>query len=58
MLRVQSFESQFDTSGNMWAQSWTNVYDLVVPYPKKTSVDVTEQMKQQVKLENVYCLIY
>lgn len=36
--------------GNMWAQSWENIYSLVVPFPEKTSIDVTEQMKQQ-----VYC---
>jgi len=30
--------------GNMWAQSWENVYSLAVPFPNKTSVDVTEQM--------------
>jgi peptidyl-dipeptidase A len=32
----------------MWAQSWENIYPLVVPFPKKASIDVTEQMKQQV----------
>ena len=32
----------------MWAQMWDNFYSLVVPYPTKASVDVTEQMKQQV----------
>ena len=32
----------------MWAQMWDNIYSLVVPYPKKASVDVTDQMKQQV----------
>jgi len=33
--------------GNMWAQTWDNVYSLTVPFPGKTSVDVTEQMKAQ-----------
>uniref|UniRef100_A0A0P4W2J2 Angiotensin-converting enzyme n=1 Tax=Scylla olivacea TaxID=85551 RepID=A0A0P4W2J2_SCYOL len=33
--------------GNMWAQSWAEIYDLVIPYPGKTSVDVTPQMVQQ-----------
>lgn len=32
----------------MWSQSWANVYSLMIPYPDKASVDVTEQMKQQV----------
>jgi hypothetical protein len=34
--------------GNMWAQSWEHIYPLVVPFPEKASIDVTEQMKQQV----------
>ncbi|EFX86561.1 hypothetical protein DAPPUDRAFT_307858 [Daphnia pulex] len=33
--------------GNMWAQSWEHIYPLVVPFPEKASIDVTEQMKQQ-----------
>ena len=32
----------------MWAQSWENIYSLVVPFPEKASIDVTEQMIQQV----------
>ena len=34
--------------GNMWSQSWAEIYDLAIPYPGKTSVDVTPQMVQQV----------
>ena len=34
--------------GNMWAQSWEEIYDLVIPYPGKSSVDVTDAMKSQV----------
>lgn len=30
--------------GNMWAQSWVNIYDLVEPYKNKTSLDVTANM--------------
>ena len=26
--------------GNMWAQEWTNIYDLVEPYPGEPSLDV------------------
>ncbi|XP_045116015.1 angiotensin-converting enzyme-like isoform X1 [Portunus trituberculatus] len=33
--------------GNMWSQSWAEIYDLAIPYPGKTSVDVTPQMVQQ-----------
>ena len=33
----------------MWAQTWENIYSLTVPFPDKTSVDVTEEMKAQVR---------
>jgi peptidyl-dipeptidase A len=32
--------------GNMWAQEWGNIYPLVVPYPGKTSIDVTAALKR------------
>ncbi|XP_035678813.1 angiotensin-converting enzyme-like [Branchiostoma floridae] len=31
--------------GDMWSQSWINIYNLVEPYPNKTSFDVTPKMK-------------
>ena len=34
--------------GNMWAQTWGNIEDLVLPFPGKTSVDVTPEMLKQV----------
>nr|CAB3219680.1 angiotensin-converting enzyme-like [Phallusia mammillata] len=33
--------------GNMWAQQWGNVYDLVEPYPGKAGVDATPGMLDQ-----------
>ncbi|XP_045155513.1 angiotensin-converting enzyme [Echinops telfairi] len=33
--------------GNMWAQTWTNIYDLVVPFPSAPKMDVTETMIKQ-----------
>ncbi|XP_070546857.1 angiotensin-converting enzyme-like [Ptychodera flava] len=33
--------------GNMWAQSWGNIIDLVVPYPDKPSIDVTDALVEQ-----------
>ncbi|KAF2982124.1 hypothetical protein EK904_009087 [Melospiza melodia maxima] len=33
--------------GNMWAQSWSNIFDLVVPFPDATKVDATPAMKNQ-----------
>ena len=33
--------------GNMWAQSWVNIYDLVEPYKNKSSLDVSANMVKQ-----------
>jgi hypothetical protein len=32
----------------MWAQSWVNILDLVLPYPQTPPEDVTKIMKGQV----------
>ncbi|XP_047493247.1 LOW QUALITY PROTEIN: angiotensin-converting enzyme-like [Penaeus chinensis] len=33
--------------GNMWAQTWTHIMDLTVPYPNGLSVDVTDTLRRQ-----------
>nr|XP_003472155.2 angiotensin-converting enzyme-like protein Ace3 [Cavia porcellus] len=33
--------------GDMWAQSWDNILDMVLPFPKKPPIDITRIMKQQ-----------
>ncbi|KAF7239081.1 Angiotensin-converting enzyme [Varanus komodoensis] len=33
--------------GNMWAQSWANIFDLVMPFPNAAKVDATPAMKRQ-----------
>ncbi|XP_060058520.1 angiotensin-converting enzyme-like protein Ace3 isoform X2 [Erinaceus europaeus] len=33
--------------GNMWAQSWVKILDLVLPFPNKPPEDVTKTMKGQ-----------
>ncbi|KAG8262977.1 hypothetical protein J6590_042779 [Homalodisca vitripennis] len=33
--------------GNMWGQSWKNIFDIVIPYPGKRRVDVTSEMIRQ-----------
>ncbi|XP_076880059.1 angiotensin-converting enzyme 2 isoform X2 [Brachyhypopomus gauderio] len=33
--------------GDMWGRFWTNLYPLSVPYPEKTDIDVTSEMKAQ-----------
>lgn len=32
--------------GNMWAQSWVNLYDRIKPFPNASLVDVTAKMQQ------------
>jgi hypothetical protein len=41
--------------GNMWGQKWGNIFDLVVPFPNKKSVNVTETLNQQVIYFNFFC---
>jgi len=33
--------------GNMWAQSWSNIADILKPYPGKPSINVTGEMIRQ-----------
>ncbi|KAI1887172.1 hypothetical protein AGOR_G00203390 [Albula goreensis] len=33
--------------GNMWSQTWNNIYDMMIPFPGKPNVDVTNTMIAQ-----------
>ncbi len=33
--------------GNMWAQRWNNIYDLLEPYPGVSNLDVTASLEKQ-----------
>ncbi|PIO05261.1 hypothetical protein AB205_0182740, partial [Aquarana catesbeiana] len=33
--------------GNMWSQTWNNIYDMMIPFPDKTNVDVTNTMREK-----------
>jgi peptidyl-dipeptidase A len=33
--------------GNMWAQSWVNLYENVKPFENASNIDVTEALKEQ-----------
>jgi Angiotensin-converting enzyme len=35
-------------SGNMWAQSWSSIAPLVMPYPRVSMPDVTKALVEQV----------
>lgn len=41
-------KSSFVILGNMWAQTWSGIMDLVIPYPDATQVDATPAMQAQV----------
>ena len=34
-------------SGNMWAQEWTHIFDLVKPYPQEESYDLSKSLRDQ-----------
>ncbi|XP_059062532.1 angiotensin-converting enzyme-like [Achroia grisella] len=33
--------------GNMWAQNWKSIMDLVMPFPQSSNIDVTAEMLRQ-----------
>ncbi|XP_031698121.1 angiotensin-converting enzyme [Anarrhichthys ocellatus] len=33
--------------GNMWAQTWNNIYGMMIPFPDKPNLDVTDEMLKQ-----------
>ena len=32
----------------MWAQSWSNIADFILPYPDLKNADLTEELQRQV----------
>lgn len=49
MIKLHLFFSvlQPNKPGNMWAQQWQNIYDIVAPYPEVEVGDVTGEMLKQ-----------
>jgi peptidyl-dipeptidase A len=41
-LKLQFFLQFF--SGNLWGQSWDNIFDIVAPYPKVKELNITEKL--------------
>ncbi|KAJ0060197.1 hypothetical protein NL108_004051, partial [Boleophthalmus pectinirostris] len=33
--------------GNMWSQTWNNIYGMMIPFPNKPNLDVTAEMERQ-----------
>lgn len=42
-------------SGNMWAQTWNNIYGMMIPFPDKPNLDVTDEMVRQVSMGEIFC---
>lgn len=40
-------------TGNMWAQSWSNIYDILEPYPGMGRESLTNEMERQVATQNI-----
>lgn len=38
------------SAGNMWAQTWNNIFGMMIPFPDKPNMDVTDEMAQQVSM--------
>ena len=45
----------------MWAQSWSNIFEMVMPYPNATKFDLTQILKEKEftakKIFDVKCLL-
>jgi hypothetical protein len=42
-----NFFRKFKNTGNMWAQSWGNLFEMLAPYPDATKVDLTQILKDK-----------
>lgn len=40
--------------GNMWGQTWSNIFDITQPYPGRDFLDVGPEMQRQV----IYIFVY
>lgn len=47
--RCQSNDIFSPRTGNMWAQSWTNIARFVMPFPDMPDFDVTDSMQENVR---------
>eukprot|EP01095_Lingulamoeba_sp_RSL-Kostka_P017815 TRINITY_DN9498_c0_g1_i1.p1 TRINITY_DN9498_c0_g1~~TRINITY_DN9498_c0_g1_i1.p1 ORF type:complete len:723 (-),score=260.59 TRINITY_DN9498_c0_g1_i1:106-2274(-) len=39
--------------GNMWAQDWSNIYDIVVPFPEASTPDISPQLQDKTPVNMV-----
>ena len=55
-IKSKLTESYHFVIGDMWGRFWGQIYDLVVPYPDKPNIDVTDEMIKQVRRESLIAL--
>lgn len=48
----------FSFAGNMWAQSWKNIIDLVLPFQGKRRIDLTAEMLRQGYTAHRWLMMY
>jgi len=41
------------SKGNMWAQTWSNIMPLVIPFANRSSPNVTKELVEQVSQLNI-----
>ena len=44
---VSNFDQFYHKKGNMWAQSWSNIFEMVKPFPDAIKVDLTQILKDK-----------
>ncbi len=44
-------------SGNMWGQTWGNLFDILKPYPYASALNVTQALRDQVTV-CIFCNKY
>jgi peptidyl-dipeptidase A len=42
--------------GNMWAQTWDNIQDFMLPFPNRESTDITPNMIKQVRFNTNFLI--
>lgn len=40
--------------GNMWAQSWTNLYERIKPFPDGSLIDVTNKINETMTVQDMF----
>jgi len=40
--------------GNMWAQSWVNLYDRIRPFKDASDIDVTEKIEETLSVQQMF----